>query len=419
MSESRKWWSNVKSLVNPTAAADNIHAVHIEDNWLTPAEFVESLNKYYTTNSDATQLEFPRLEGNPSTPCRITHKQIIKQLKALNTHKATHSEDFPIWISKHNAEAIAIPLYDIITTMMRTGKYPSLWKQSEISPLEKIASPSLFKDFRPISLLHHCGKVAESFIIEALISDNAHEIDQSQYAYTKDVGTVDALVDAIMSWKLALDDKTCLAVHALYEDFSKAFDNMRPDKLAAIMMSQGYQHGVIKLCVNYLTERRQRVIHKSSRTTSHERVNSVGVPQGTRCGPVLWNIFIKSLHTSEKMIKYADDLTIYITLAKSDSTSTGRGNKCTESQRINDAATETFNWCTNNCMTLNTSKTKHMVISLRDTVNLVNPVMINNDTIERVETFKLLGVHIDEHLNFHHHVNNIVERSHTIIHYAC
>ena len=84
--------------------------------------------------------------------------------------------------------------------------------------------------------------------------------------------------------------------------------------------------------------------------------------------------------------------------------------------KINSAAAETLEWCMRNHMTLNTSKTKQMVISLRDDVRLTNPVKIGDDEIERVNTFRLLGVHIDEHLNFHHHVNDIVERSHTKYH---
>ena len=47
--------------------------------------------------------------------------------------------------------------------------------------------------------------------------------------YTQGTGTIDALVNAVTSWKLAMDDTNTLAVHALFEDFSKAFDNMRPD----------------------------------------------------------------------------------------------------------------------------------------------------------------------------------------------
>lgn len=67
-------------------------------------------------------------------------------------------------------------------------------------------------------------------------------------------------------------------------------------------------------------------------------------------------------------------------------------------------------------MTLNTSETKQMVIKLRDNVRLVNPVKIGWDGIVQVNNFKLLGVYIDENLNFQHHVNEINDRSHLKYH---
>lgn len=67
-------------------------------------------------------------------------------------------------------------------------------------------------------------------------------------------------------------------------------------------------------------------------------------------------------------------------------------------------------------MPLNTSETKQMVIKLRDNVRLVNPVKIGWDGIVQVNNFKLLGVYIDENLNFQHHVNEINDRSHLKYH---
>lgn len=57
-----------------------------------------------------------------------------------------------------------------------------------------------------------------------------------------------------------------------------------------------------------------------------------------------------------------------------------------------------------------------MVIKLRDNVRLVNPVKIGWDGIVQVNNFKLLGVYIDENLNFQHHVNEINDRSHLKYH---
>lgn len=128
---------------------------------------------------------------------------------------------------------------------------------------------------------------------------------------------------------------------------------------------------------------------------------------------MLWNIFIKSLNTSENIIKYADDLTIYATLKKSALISTSNGEKTISQTPITDEAAASSEWCKEHGMTLNTSKTKHMLITLRDKITLEQPLEIAKTDIERVTTFKLLGIHLDEHLNFHAHVSTIIDRSHT------
>jgi hypothetical protein len=67
-------------------------------------------------------------------------------------------------------------------------------------------------------------------------------------------------------------------------------------------------------------------------------------------------------------------------------------------------------------MTLNASKTKHMTISLRDKIIPVTPVIINDTEIRQVTSFKLLGVILDENLNFHTHVDTIISKSYSKSH---
>ena len=238
------------------------------------------------------------------------------------------------------------------------------------------------------SVYFHSIKETYATSLRNMLSEKS--FDSTQFAYTKWIGTIDALVKAVTSWKMSMDNKKTLAVHALFEDFSKEFDNMRPDVLAAIMDQQGYDQTIITLCIDYLTNRKQRVIHKPSRSVSSERSCSVGVPQGTICGPVLWNIFIKSLESSENILKYADDLTIYATIPKSAVISGRRGEKTTDNAIIAAEAEATAKWCEEHGMTLNTSKTKHMLISLRDNIILEQPVIINGAEIERVPILSYL-----------------------------
>ena len=48
-------------------------------------------------------------------------------------------------------------------------------------------------------------------------------------------------------------------------------------------------------------------------------------------------------------------------------------------------------------MQINTSKTKEMIIGSLDSIN-VSPLSTSLGTVERVATFKLLGIHLDINL---------------------
>ena len=149
---------------------------------------------------------------------------------------------------------------------------------------------------------------------------------------------------------------------------------MRPDILAKIMDDQNYDQTIISLCWDYLTNRKQRVLHKPSNSISSERIFNVGVPQGTKCGPILWNIFIGSLTSNHNIVKYADNLTIYSTLFKMHATLVERGVKCMGDRSILNEAITSAEWCARHGVTLNASKTKQMVISLKDKIKLNTPV---------------------------------------------
>ena len=79
----------------------------------------------------------------------------------------------------------------------------------------------------------------------------------------------------------------------MYPD--KAFDYIQSDILSKVMNDKGYDQSIIKPCISYLTNRKQRVIHKVTNTISSKRVSNVGVPLRTRCNRKQWNLFSSTL----------------------------------------------------------------------------------------------------------------------------
>ena len=79
--------------------------------------------------------------------------------------------------------------------------------------------------------------------------------------------------------------------------------------------------------------------------------------------------------------------------------------------RLNLVASGLFAWANLNDMTLNTSKTKFILVTTRQKLHRLNDhsldVMINGKLIEQVEHAKLLGVALDCHLTWEKHMKNI------------
>ena len=262
---------------------------------------------------------------------------------------------------------------------------------TEILPLPKITSPEDHKDYRPISLLWHNGKLLEHFIVKQL---RTIQLQENQYAYMPGKGCTDALVNFVNDAVLKLDRKETNGIHALLIDYSKAFDNMDHATLIAKMEALGVGKDIINTTNSFLSDRVASVVIRQTNTRITTKPVDVGVPQGSLLGPVLWNIFVNDMPSSNaNVIKYADDTTAYTELNGTNS-------------NLQIAANDISRWSTKNHLTLNTNKTKSMVISLKNRPDAPN-ITIANENIDEATTFKLLGVTVDCNLNFNNHVDNI------------
>ena len=71
------------------------------------------------------------------------------------------------------------------------------------------------------------------------------------------------------------------------------------------------------------------------------------------------------------------------------------------------------NWTNNNCMKINSNKSKEMVICFTPGENVRNSIpsiVIDGDIVETVEYAKLLGVTLSNDLTWNRHVDCIVKK---------
>ena len=188
-------------------------------------------------------------------------------------------------------------------------------------------------------------------------------------------------------------------------NLSKAFDTVDHNILLFKLDKYGIRGSTHQWLKSYLTDRQQYTVVDS--VSSSINPISVGVPQGSILGPLLFLIYINDINnacpdTTFKL--FADDSNVFV----KDS------NLKDLFISANAASLKICNWFKSNRLTINHSKSAYVLFfpSKEDdeyiATNNLN-VYIENNPIARVHHIKFLGVMIDEHMNFKQHVVTLVK----------
>jgi len=180
-------------------------------------------------------------------------------------------------------------------------------------------------------------------------------------------------------------------------DFSKAFDLIDHNILLQKFKDYSFPAHLTVWSLEFLKDRQQFV--KIGNDHSKCRVSNAGTPQGTISGPNDFKLLINDLSFELDYAKYVDDTTVLSVSS----------NPADNSLQL--AANHLVDWTTHNHMIVNECKTKEMLIHFGSVDNnLVPSISINAIPIERVTTFKLLGVMISADLSWEAHVNYMLSK---------
>ena len=146
---------------------------------------------------------------------------------------------------------------------------------------------------------------------------------------------------------------------------------------------------------NYLSNRYQYT--EVNGVLSNKTAITLGVPQGTVLGPLLYLIYTHDLPNATilKALLFADDTTLIAT-AKTISELHDLMQK-----EINSL----HNWFVHNKLTLNVKKSKLMYFYEKG-----DPITINNTTLDTVEEFKLVGVTLTHKLTWDTHAKTVCKK---------
>ncbi len=277
---------------------------------------------------------------------------------------------------------------------------PTSFKKSVIIPVPKNNKPSCLNDYRPVALTSIVMKVFERLVKNYICSSIPDTLDPLQFAYRPNRYTDDAISHILHSSLTHIDSKNGNYVRLLFIDYSSAFNTILPSKLASLI-DLDLNSSLCDWILNFLSGRPQVV--KIGQFTSNSITLNVGAPQGCVLSPLLYSLYTHdcvSSHSSTTIIKFADDTVVLGLISNNDETA------------YLDEVEELTSWCQDNCLSLNVSKTKELIVDFRKKQQRpYTPLKISETPVERVSSFKYLGVNISEDLTWTTHIQTQVNKA--------
>ena len=236
-----------------------------------------------------------------------------KALKELNANKPLGPSNIPAWALKDCMNIVAEPLQFPINAFIFEGSFPQQLKQAHITPIFKSGDAENPKNYRPISITSALAKIFEKILNEQITEylNKSNLICPNQFGFRKKMSTSDALILATENIRREIDENKFVAAACL--DLSKAFDSISHEILLQKQEKLNFDSNSIPMIRSFLTCRTQKVCLEN---VCSDWINLYqGVPQGTILGPLLFNIYVNSmhLHVTEpvKIVQYANDTFLF------------------------------------------------------------------------------------------------------------
>jgi hypothetical protein len=409
----KKVWQGINKLIG-REHADAKWSIEINGQRISDEETIaNSLNHYFincTTNPNV-QIEdksnkFSLVTANahsmflqPENPLAIAI--VISQLQ---TSKAAGHDDVGNIILKNLANELAMPMSILINCMYATGSYPDMLKKGIVTPIPKSQNAHDLSAFRPITVLPNINTICEKLLLNqlSLFMDQNGYTDKSQFGFKKGSSTEVAVMEFLHDLLNHLDNGSLVLVAFL--DAAKCFDSLSHEILTEKMEIMGVRGLPLQLIKSYLNNRMQAV--KVGKSMSQFLTVKRGVPQGSSLAPFLFNLKmddIKKIAITSKMIRFADDVCLYLPFTKSD---------FANAKQVFAADINTIiQFHSHNQLTINATKSKVMVIrSSKMVIDIPSSIAVETGVIPIVDSYKYLGIVIDSHLSMTCHIDGIVTR---------
>ena len=407
-SKSGKFWKQFQSLsrrskpaceieVSATADAFNDHFLSIPYKAVANVVSTVPASEYLDKLCDGT---VPSLEFVP-----VDVESVSSIISSLHVQNASGADGLPtrfVRASPYMARLVTV----LINKCIESSSVPFQWKQAIVTPVPKCKQCTSLSNFRPISVLPVLSKVL-SKVLERVLHNQIqlHLIKYDllcphQSGFHTGYSTQDVLLHITDKWLKAIDEGKYTGT--VFLDLAKAFDTVDHSILCTKLTYYGFRGPSYDLLCNYLAERQQRVSFNGD--LSNWGAISIGVPQGSILGPLLFALYINDLPSvvNHCMLHlFADDAELHCSHSDLDVVET-----CLQSDLDSVAS-----WLLSSHLCLNVVKSNGMLIGSRQRVaDKALRVSVGGNVLTQVNSVRYLGVLIDPVLSWTLHIRSMVSR---------
>ena len=435
VTDNRKFWKTVKPLFSDKHFSNNkITLLEGEEIISNDQQIAEIFNVYFANIVENLDVEgfvtcdysyIPELDyisnivekfkNHPSilkiketvkidqrfTFLSVDESVICDRIDSLNKRKPTTYNNIPTRVLIENRDIISPFITEMYNESNRTSNFPNSLKLADVTPAHKKDERIIKGNYRNVSILPPVSKIYERDMFDQISAYIDKFLSPFLCGFRKGYSTQHCLSVMLDKWSKALDNGKFAG--ALLTDLSKAFDCLNHELLVAKLEAYGFDQSSLSYIYSYLSHRKQRTKVNNS-YSSWSNIKS-GVPQGSILGPLLFNIYLNDIFyfvSKCDITNYADDTTPY---SVEETMDTLLGSLETDTSTL-------IKWFRDNYFQLNADKC-HLLISKHSNDIFIN---VEEEVIECSSSVKLLGVTIDNKLNFDEHVTKLCKKASQKIH---
>ena len=415
----RNFWRKLNGIIGNSKNSQTFTCIQNDNGVkLEKSDAAEYMNDYFTnigeslnTNNDSIWCPHSFFQKPPSNGflLNVIDENIVKKyIKHLDISKPSGLLNLNNKLLCDAFKVLTFELTALFNDSLVYQVFPSDWKMGMITPIPKPGNLKLKTNWRPITILSTPGKLLEKIVhfqtstyltLNEILTNDQHGFRQN---YSTSSAILEFLTD-IYDAKL-----TNMVTGCVYIDYQKAFDTINHNILYSKLELYGFSNSCVNWFKSYLGHRSQKT-KCDGEYLSTSRPVTIGVPQGSTLGPLLFILYVNDLchvkHIFNVSLKmYADDTVVYTS-----------GNSVDEVKSTLQLCMDyVYNWCFSNRLYMNMKKTKVMWFQNTDKSTFPDvkyTINVDGNVLSRVYSYQYLGVELDTLLSYDKHLESVVNKT--------